>query len=143
LLQLGRDDEALAELTAAALIEPADAQAHALRAQLYLRAGRYQEAAAAARAALARDAASSRPCTRWARHSSSWGSPLKGRMRWRDSVPAGRRAGRDERGWNCACCAECGRPSGTRRGGRRGGTPAGRGGVAAGCRSLFDARDGA
>jgi len=59
LLQLGRDDEALAELTAAALIEPADAQAHALRAQLYLRAGRYQEAAAAARAALARDAASS------------------------------------------------------------------------------------
>ena len=54
-LQLGRDDEALAELTAAALIEPADALAHAGRAQLYLRSGRYQEAAGAARAALARD----------------------------------------------------------------------------------------
>lgn len=57
LLQLGRDDEALAELTAAALIDPADAQAHALRAQLHLRAGHHQEAAAAARAALARNAA--------------------------------------------------------------------------------------
>jgi tetratricopeptide (TPR) repeat protein len=56
LLQLGRDDEALAELTAAALIDPRDAQAHAMRAQLYLRSGRYQEAAGAARAALARDA---------------------------------------------------------------------------------------
>lgn len=56
-LQLGRDDEALAELTAAALIEPADAVAHAVRAQLHLRNGRYQGAAAAARAALARDGA--------------------------------------------------------------------------------------
>ena len=54
-LQLGRDDEALAELTAAALIEPADALAHAGRAQLHLRNGRYQDAAGAARAALARD----------------------------------------------------------------------------------------
>jgi tetratricopeptide (TPR) repeat protein len=53
--QLGRDDEALAELTAAALIEPADALAHAGRAQLHLRSGRYQDAAGAARAALARD----------------------------------------------------------------------------------------
>lgn len=56
-LQLGRDDEALAELTAAALIEPADALAHAVRAQLHLRSGRYQDAAGAARAALARDGA--------------------------------------------------------------------------------------
>jgi tetratricopeptide (TPR) repeat protein len=56
-LQLGRDDEALAELTAAALIEPADALAHAGRAQVHLRAGRYEDAAAAARAARARDGA--------------------------------------------------------------------------------------
>jgi tetratricopeptide (TPR) repeat protein len=59
LLQLGRDDEALAELTAVALIDPRDAQAPAMRAQLHLRSGRYQEAAGAARAALARDANSS------------------------------------------------------------------------------------
>ena len=72
-LQLGRDDEALAEFAAAALIDPADALAHAGRAQLHLRNGRYEDAAEAARAALARDGTTSRPCTRSARHSCGWG----------------------------------------------------------------------
>ena len=39
------------------MIDPGDALAHAVRAQLHLRSGRYQDAAAAARAALARDGA--------------------------------------------------------------------------------------
>jgi tetratricopeptide (TPR) repeat protein len=55
-LQLGRHDEAHAELVAAVLIDSADAGAHAALAQVHLRAGRYDAAAAAARAALARDA---------------------------------------------------------------------------------------
>ena len=55
-LQLGRDDEALAELTAAALIEPVTELEHAHRGpRVHLRNGRYQDAAGAARAALARD----------------------------------------------------------------------------------------
>ena len=56
--QLGRDDEALAELIAASLIDPADPQTHAERAQIHLRNGRYEAAAVAARAALERDPSS-------------------------------------------------------------------------------------
>ena len=54
-LQLGRDDEAQAEFAAAVLIDPADAHAHAARAQVHLRHERYEQAASAARAALERE----------------------------------------------------------------------------------------
>ena len=99
-LQLGRDDEALAELTAAALIEPADALAHAVRAQLHLRSGRYQDAAGAAQAALARDGAN--PTALYA-----LGTALLrlGRAAEGDDALARFRAGQDaarasdERGW--------------------------------------------
>jgi tetratricopeptide (TPR) repeat protein len=51
--ELGRDQEASAELSAALLLEPANTEAHASLAQLYLRLGNYRDAAIFARQALA------------------------------------------------------------------------------------------
>ncbi len=100
-LQLGRDDEALAELTAAALIDPADALAHAVRAQAAPAHRRYQAPPAAARAALARDArTTSARCTRSARRCCGSARPRKGQPRWRDSMRRQDAArARDERAW--------------------------------------------